>query len=142
MAPHTVMIGKEKRDKRAGCPVERFDAADRSRFGVASRWDEFVRQQRCKPFKTGRFPARLRLVCARIYLHHFNRIYESVTYRRLFRRDNVSGTRQAIRPRPMMPSVQNQTGKVASNHQKRRYQDKNKNGRCCQAEDDRDRHWQ
>ena len=73
------MIGKEIRDKRAGCPVERFDAADRSRFGVASRWDESARQQRCKPLKTAGFPARLRLVSAHIHLHHFNLICESVT---------------------------------------------------------------
>jgi len=45
------MIGKESCEKRAHCPVERFDAADQSRFGVAARWDELARQRRCKLFE-------------------------------------------------------------------------------------------
>ena len=78
MAPEMAMIWKEKRDKRAHCPVERFDAADRSHFGVASRWSEFSRQQRCNPLKTARFPAGLRLVSGQIHLHHFNLSYEGM----------------------------------------------------------------
>ncbi len=79
MASETAKISKKNRDKRVHCPVERIDAADRSRFDVAARWDELARQQRCKPLKTSRFPARPRLVSAQIHLHHFNLIYESAT---------------------------------------------------------------
>ncbi len=79
MAPDTAKVCQEIREQRAGCPLERIDAADRSRFGVASRWGELTRQQRCNPLKTGRFPARLRLVSAQIHLHHFYLIYEDVT---------------------------------------------------------------
>jgi len=79
LAPETAKSWKEKRKKRACCPVERFNVPDRSRFGVLKEVGGFCQQQRCKPLKTGRFPAGLRLVSDQIHATHFNLIYEFVT---------------------------------------------------------------
>ena len=79
MAPETAKSWKEKREKRAFCPVERFDVPGQIRFGVLKGVGGFDQLQRCKPLKTGGFPANLRLVSDQIRSTHFNLIYESVT---------------------------------------------------------------
>ncbi len=39
-------------------------------------YDQFVRLQRYKPLKTGRFPAALHLACKQIDKYHFDPVYE------------------------------------------------------------------
>ncbi|WP_420336604.1 hypothetical protein [Roseibium sp.] len=80
MAQQTAMRCQKKREKRASCPFERFDAADRSRFCVLEGQGEFDRQRRCKSLETGRFPAALRLVSEQIHPYHCGLIYEGMTY--------------------------------------------------------------
>jgi hypothetical protein len=77
LAQQTAMSCKEKRDKRALCPDERFDAADRSRFCVLLGYGEFAQQRRCKSLKTMRFPTVLRLVSEQIHSYHFIQIIGS-----------------------------------------------------------------
>ncbi|WP_208999723.1 hypothetical protein [Stappia sediminis] len=79
MALKTAKRCKEKSAGRVGHPVERFDEAGRSRLRVLSGYGGFARQRRCKPLKTRRFPAGLRLVSEQIRVYHFNLVYGSIT---------------------------------------------------------------
>ena len=74
MAQQTAKRCTEKREKRAGCPVERFDTADQSRLRVPSEYQRFAPQQRRKPLKTERFPAGSLLVSKQIASYHFNQM--------------------------------------------------------------------
>jgi hypothetical protein len=66
MALKTAMRCKEKLAGRSGAAAKSFDDAGRSRFRVALGYGQSAWQQRCKRLKTGRLPARLRLVSSQI----------------------------------------------------------------------------
>ena len=50
-----------------------------STVSSSKRYDQFARLQRCKFWKTGRFPANSRLVSGQIDSYHIDPVYEFMT---------------------------------------------------------------